>query len=78
MYALYLENALQIFFKHLGYILYEVSEWWDKRREYFAVTGLMNVWDIMISVVWIFLFIINAAVIGAFSVNPEKYQTPWR
>eukprot|EP01083_Nonionella_stella_P305567 1066425_1 len=44
---------------NLGYILYEVSEWCDKGREYFSVTGLMNLFDIMISVCWIVLFIIN-------------------
>eukprot|EP01084_Bolivina_argentea_P186908 322073_1 len=66
---------LVLWLLNLGYILYEVSEWLDKGREYFSVSGLMNVWDIMISVVWIALYIINSYVIGAFSFSPKKYQS---
>eukprot|EP01084_Bolivina_argentea_P166855 289660_1 len=41
-----------------GFVLYEVSEFSDKGRQYFSVTGIMNAWDIMISIVWICLFVI--------------------
>eukprot|EP01083_Nonionella_stella_P261013 889298_1 len=36
----------------IGFIFYEISEWVDKGREYFSVSGLMNIWDIMISICW--------------------------
>eukprot|EP01084_Bolivina_argentea_P186907 322072_1 len=60
---------------NLGYILYEVSQWLDQGREYFSFSGLMNVWDIMISCIWIALYVINVVVIGAFSVFPKRYQS---
>eukprot|EP01083_Nonionella_stella_P172931 594920_1 len=54
----------------LGFILYEISEWRDKGREYCSVNGLMNVWDIMISVLWIVLFIMNVLTLNAFADRP--------
>eukprot|EP00488_Nonionellina_sp_1-RS-2012_P002954 TRINITY_DN5991_c0_g1_i1.p1 TRINITY_DN5991_c0_g1~~TRINITY_DN5991_c0_g1_i1.p1 ORF type:complete len:117 (+),score=19.08 TRINITY_DN5991_c0_g1_i1:33-353(+) len=41
-----------------GFVGYEISEFADKGRQYFSVTGIMNVWDIMISSIWIVLFLL--------------------
>lgn len=40
-------------------IVYEITEYIDKGREYFSVTGLMNVFDIMIAVNWILIFVLG-------------------
>ena len=41
-----------------GFVMYEISEFSDKGRQYFSVTGIMNVWDILISIIWILLFVL--------------------
>eukprot|EP01083_Nonionella_stella_P233942 823765_1 len=54
----------------LGFISYEIAEWVDKGREYFSASGLMNIWDIMISICWALIFVIN------WMINPNDY--PYR
>eukprot|EP01083_Nonionella_stella_P204526 745537_1 len=52
----------------IGVVLYEIMEWIDKRREYCSVSGLSNVFDIMISVCWALIFVINLM------INPNGYS----
>eukprot|EP01083_Nonionella_stella_P141205 434580_1 len=53
----------------LGFISYEIAEWVDKGREYFSASGVMNIWDTMISICWIFIFVIYLI------IDPYDYYT---
>eukprot|EP01084_Bolivina_argentea_P186911 322077_1 len=58
---------------NIGYVSYEFSEFSDKGREYFSVSGLMNIWDIMISIVWVALFLVNVVFLQAFHLKPSEH-----
>ena len=51
---------------NIGYILNEVLEFIDQGRQYFAVNGLLNYFDIIISFLWMVLLIIriHSALVG--------------
>eukprot|EP01083_Nonionella_stella_P198547 728862_1 len=41
-----------------GFVAYELSEFADKGTQYFSVNAIMNVLDIIISIIWVILFLI--------------------
>eukprot|EP01083_Nonionella_stella_P242799 846647_1 len=52
------EGWIAFWLCNAGFVAYELSEFSDKGRQYFSVTAIMNVWDIIISIIWVILFIL--------------------
>lgn len=52
-----------------GYILYEINEIIEKGRRYFSITQLMNIWDILISLIWIILLIMRILSVNEISIS---------
>merc|ERR1711920_597851 len=60
---------------NIGYILGEVLEFLDQGRQYFAVNGSMNYFDIMISTLWLILISIRA---HSYFVDGDEYADEGR
>ena len=56
-----------------GYILYELLEWESKGAQYFAMDSLINIFDTIISVNWIILFVLRVMAGAIPALTGENY-----